>query len=156
MDSWVILANLGAIGTVFHVIAVAAYDRYDLASVFQKFDPSGQETEQYSLWLLVRRNSAGRSSICLSAFFSQLPLTHKRVHSISTHWKFFIFQIAIGVVGFYGQQLFVLIYKVESAAVGELHHHHPISWFATRVKPGFFALCTINWLQRCRKTGVST
>ena len=69
LDSWVILANLGAIGTVFHVIAVAAYDRYDLASVFQKFDPSGQETEQYSLWLLVRRSSVGHSSICLLAFF---------------------------------------------------------------------------------------
>ena len=55
-DSWIVLANLGAIGTVFHVIAVAAYDRYDLASVFQKFDPSGQETEQYSLWLLVRNS----------------------------------------------------------------------------------------------------
>ena len=75
LDSWVILANLGAIGTVFHVIAVAAYDRYDLASVFQKFDPSGQETEQYSLWLLVRRNS--QFNLSFQHFFSQLPLTHK-------------------------------------------------------------------------------
>ena len=111
----------GTIGTVFHVVAVAAYDRYDLASVFEKFDPSGQETEQYSLWLLVR-SSVDHSKISLLMIISQLPLNHELlVHSISTYWQsLFLFQIAIGVVGFYGQQLFVLIYKVESAAVGEL------------------------------------
>jgi len=80
LSSFVILANLGGIGTVFHVIAVAAYDRQQLVSVFQDYNDSPKYTE--ALWLL----------------------------------------IGAGVIGFFGQQLFVLIYKVESASVGNPHY----------------------------------